>query len=352
MNAARSDSDNRNARRIARLGLLPAALLFLFSLAAGSSCCQLTPPEAHSSAVVADAACEDNVNYCEMEADVGEQYASVLAAPARAMSTAELRAIVPDLLALSELGPRTLLGQTRAKAIIPDDFPPRYGPITGPEMESMGCDLVTLRTAIGPIRFLEIASPVAASTPPDKLVVFQHGHGDAVIDWRAFAPLFRELLAQNVVVILPIQPATDFCNDALMSRRLLLLNRSMMGVRVALESTVIEFVKNRWNPVEVIFVGHSGGSMWGYFTSAVDDRIDAIAFDHFTGTSGAMMDVTHCETVRGLIYFADPVSGGNRMDILHARRTYVQNYGYPDRQALLDWIVAADPAPATPASER
>lgn len=197
-----------------------------------------------------------------------------------------------------------------------------------------------------PLLLLDKKTP---SRPVKRVMIFQHGHNHYRGDWQAFSDIFPPIWEADIPILLPLEPTDSMCTDAISTHLLHLYDLSRMGLLVRQTQTYLDYVKKNYPGAEIVFVGHSGGATLGYFTSVVDDRIDAFALDHYL-SGEHHLGLFHCESVRGLNNCFDD-KGNLRLDLLQAKRFHSQQYGYPDRDRLVSWILDSSRLDTPPAAE-
>ena len=246
--------------------------------------------------------------------------------PRESLSAEALRDAAPGYLRPPRVGPSDLLSATSR-------------PVHLPGADGSGVPAIEWRlaTTLGRFRVYELKP--AGSRPPGRLCIAQHGHEGFDDFWSRFRETLTKVQAAGVPVFVPWQ--TDLIGedvDFAGAHQLLLLGTTLMGVRVSFDRLLLDHVTRLYPGARVEMVGHSGGSMVAYFTSVVDPRIDALAVDYRTGTEALLSGAMHCESVPGL-YSYNPPEGPLRLDAARAAHAVEQPYGYPDREALVRWIL-------------
>ena len=262
--------------------------------------------------------------------------AEILRAPAVVRPADEVRADLPDWLRLPALPTPAIRGATLDAATDPPGDTRLLADDSGAIVR--GQSLLTLDTTLGTVTAVVLRPESEAH--PARVLVLQHGHEGLAVAWRDLGWVAEAARAKGWTVVLPIQPAATPAADHTASMRLHLLGRSMMGVRVAVDRLVLDWIGSDLGVTHVSFVGHSMGSVVGFLLSSLDPRVRRIAVDHvLTGPYVSRCHVFHCEAIPGLFELAR-ADGTLRADLPLAGTLHVQAYRYPDRTALLDYTLA------------
>lgn len=257
-------------------------------------------------------------------------------------SIEQLRELLTGWLSLDRLGPPDYIEFRVRKLSEPDALPDIFLHLIPATFKSgeTPVSVCRLGSAWGEVYALilePIESPIG-----DRICIFQHGHKNLPGFWRDYSSVILQVRDSGQRVILPLQPHMAFDDDEfLVFHKLHLLGLSLMGLRVAQTRLLLTWLLTENPKAQITFMGHSGGSMIGYYTSAVDPRIEAVALDHLTCPDQLLKDRIHCESVAGLYYLKakERTDCRLRTDILQAGRYFRDSYDFPDRQALARWLI-------------
>ena len=254
--------------------------------------------------------------------------------PAQPVSADRLRDSLPGRLALPRLGPV----EVRSFTDVPERF--RTNGDAAPDVLHRAW---TLQTNLGAFGAFLLAPE--GSSRAERVCVFLHGHDGFRVVWTRFRDtLLRARDAGVPVLILATTDLGTTTGDIVAAHRLLLLDLNLMGGKVAIVRAFLDQVARAFPGAAVEVVGHSGDSMTAYYASVLDPRVDGLAVDYLSDPETLISGPMHCESVPGLPEFLTP-DGHLRLDATRAARTHVQDYGYPDRAALIGWIAAKDARP-------
>ena len=257
-------------------------------------------------------------------------YARLFAPPAVPLTANELRGRLPAWLGMDQIPPFAV--ETVEREAIGS-------------WEGVACKGTRYRlgTSFG-VRWLVRLEPEAAANRKWVLLV-RHGHEGPAAFAAQFGDLLQRLSSTGCVIYLPLDEVPERVDEYFAVHVLDLLDRSLMGARVAELRGMLDRIQGENPGARVIVIGHSMGSMVGYYGACLDDRVAALATDYCTDVNHELGDLRHCESVRGLYQLLVPESAETartkcrlRPDVPRTAITFHQPYGYPDRDALVAWV--------------
>lgn len=175
-----------------------------------------------------------------------------------------------------------------------------------------------------------------------KVCIIQHGHGANPFFEKA-DELINALLEKKVEIYLPLQPYMDaaFSEYQIWSMGIA-MGKQLMSLRVESTIALIDYIKKTHNDPEIIFIGHSGGSMLGLYASICADELDKLAIDYSTDVGQTTFKtLPHCELVYGLGLFGFSEKDEFYKDLLsvsQAKEVKRFEYGYPEIASLLRFV--------------
>jgi hypothetical protein len=240
-----------------------------------------------------------------------------------------LRESLPERLALPRLGAVDVRSFT--------DVPERYTR-SGEDIPDVLHRVWTLQTNVGTFHAFLLAP--GETSRAGRVCVFLHGHDGFRAVWANFRDTLLHVRDAGVpVLILATTDQGMTTGDVVAAHRLLLQDLNLMGVKVSILRAFLDQVAHSFPGAAVEVVGHSGDSMTAYYASILDPRIEGLAVDYLSDPGVLIRGPVHCESVPGLVEYLTP-DRHLRLDAVRAARTHVQDYGYPDRAALMGWIMA------------
>ena len=255
---------------------IPAAVAVLCVVAAlggarGSACSRSAPPPPQNSTHVEPSEC------CVNQALNPDPIVAGLRARLRPLPVEEARRRLPEWLRLAALGGRAIHGARISPARVPE---PEGNQDLGKDIVPVPAVAVDLDTALGAMRLYRI-DPKSPASRPRCVCILQHGHGNVTTDWPVFARLVADLQNAGIPAVVPQLPMMEFgCREYGNASLLNAVDLTLMGVLVHLERTVLDWIEREFPGAAVVYVGHSGGSVVGYYASALDARITAMAMGY------------------------------------------------------------------------
>lgn len=175
-----------------------------------------------------------------------------------------------------------------------------------------------------------------------KVCIIQHGHGSAPF-FEKINELIETLLQRGVEIYIPLQPYMDaaFSEYQVWSMGVA-MDKQLMGLRVESTIALTNQIKKTHDNPEIIFIGHSGGSMIGLYASICNDKFDRLAIDYSTDVGQTpFKTLPHCELVYGLGLFGFSEKEEfykNLLSISQAKNVKKFRYGYPEIASLFKFI--------------